>query len=196
MLGSRWSGHVSTSTHRPKRGCCPTCQSGRHDQPCAACLMDARTVTASNNAYTVAFDGAALTVTSTRNPGRVLRRIPIEELVSVGVKRAGTVLSGRIVVQGLGRPTPYDVIAFRARQEPGFMAVARAVQQQLSDASQRDAASAMTSMRRRAAAGQASAGDRALAMQFGARTSSPLPIVIGLACMLLIGVVAIWLLTR
>jgi hypothetical protein len=153
-------------------------------------------ITASSNAYTVTFDGTAVTVASRRNPARVLRRIPADELVGVNLAPAGRILRGQLILRALSRPTPYDVVAFRAHQQLMFTALARSILEHIAEATSRDAGSALAAMRHHARARHPSQSDRALTRAFGGRTTPVLPAVVGGLCVLFVCTIVVWLLAR
>jgi len=153
-------------------------------------------VTAASRAYIVIYDGTVVTVASRRNPGRVLRRIPANELVGVNLTQAGRILAGRLTLHALSRTTPYDVVTFRAKDQPMFTAVARAIHEHIGETSSQDAGSALSALRQHARARRPNRGDRALTRAFGARSSPGVPLLVGMACLLFAGVLAMWLFTR
>jgi hypothetical protein len=159
-------------------------------------MVSRAAITAANKTYVVTFDGAVVTVVSKRNPGRVLRRIPANELVGVNFVPAGRIFSGRLTLRSLSLPTPYDVITFRAGDQLMFTAVARAIHEHIGETTSADAGSALAAMRQHARARRPTNGDRALTRAFGARSSPAVPLLVVLACVLFIGVLAMWLSTR
>jgi hypothetical protein len=145
-------------------------------------------ITAANGTYIVTFDGATLMVSSRRNSGRVLWRVPVDNLMAVDFRPAGPLAAGRLYLRGLGRPTPYDAIAFNRREQEPFEALALALRDHLDRHNALDTSASMDRLTRRDVAFMRT-------MSGGTRTSVA-PVVLGFAIVLLIAIVAMWMFTN
>jgi hypothetical protein len=145
-------------------------------------------VTAANSTYIVTFDGATLTVTTRRNPGRILWRVPVENLMAVEFKPAGRLSAGRLYLHGLGRPTPYDMITFRQSEQGPFEAVALTILERLGKPAGPDADGA-------APGSQLTVRDVAFMRTMSGTRTSVVPVIIAFAVVLMIAVVAVWAFT-
>ncbi len=89
--------------------------------------MTAPIASASTNVYTVVFDGSAVRVLAKRRQ-KVLRTIPLAELVAVDFKPARGVGGGSLRFRTTGRQSARDVIMFNAHQQPDLERLAATVQ--------------------------------------------------------------------